>query len=79
MVYEPIKARYRLCVDFTSLNKVLAPTALGAKVSIDDTLEKLKDHKFYASFDYKSAFMQRLVHEDSRYLLTMSCPDGLYE
>ena len=74
MVWEDRKSRHRLCVDYSPLNKIMEDIH-GATFSVHRSIERLNG-KLIATFDYRSAFFQRKVHENTRKLLDFFSKSG---
>lgn len=68
---------YRVCVDFTPLNKVTVPYNYPLQ-NMKDLLSKAVGHDYYAILDLKSGFHQIPLKEAHRYLTAFVCPRGIF-
>lgn len=68
----------RFCVDYRKLNSVTKRDVYPLP-RIDDTLDRLRNAKFFSSLDLKSGYWQIEVDERDREKTAFVTPDGLYE
>lgn len=76
MVWQ--KNKYRMCIDYTKLNKGLVKDASPIP-RIDDLLKNLKGHKFFAALDLSSGYHQIMVKAADRHKTAVITCLGLFE
>lgn len=78
MLMTPKGDSYRLCVDYRELNKVTKRDAFPLP-RIDEILQNVQGHSFFATLDLRSGYHQIRMHPDSVEKTAFSTPLGLYE
>lgn len=68
----------RFCIDYRKLNAVTKRDVYPLP-RIDDTLDRLRDAKFFSCLDLKNGYWQIEVDERDREKTAFVTPDGLYE
>lgn len=68
----------RFCVDYRKLNDITKKDVYPLP-RIDDSLDRLRNAKFFSSIDLKSGYWQIEVDERDREKTAFVTPDGLYE
>jgi hypothetical protein len=68
----------RLCIDYRGLNQVTRKDAYPLPL-VDDTLDELKDAKFYTHLDFASSFWQVRVRDHDIHKTAFQTLDGLME
>ncbi|UYV65881.1 K02A2.6-like [Cordylochernes scorpioides] len=69
---------WRFCVNYRRLNKI-AKKDVYPLPRIDDTLDCLREAKFYSSMELQTGYWQIDVEESDREKTAFITPDGLYE
>lgn len=69
---------WRFCVDYRQLNKFTIKDKYPLP-RIDDTVDNLRNAKFFSKIDLKSGFWHIPIRESDKYLTAFKTHNGLYE
>ena len=67
----------RICLDLTDLNKEIVHPVCNSQ-PIDDVVDKLRDAKYFAVFDISKGFFHVPLDQESKLLMAMQTPFGIY-
>ena len=67
----------RICIDPTDLNKEIVRPVCNSQ-TMDDVIEKLKGAKYFAVFDTSKGFFHVPLDQESKLLMAMLTPFGIY-
>ena len=82
VVYEPWKPegkQYRLVVDYSVVNRLIARVPQNTIPRIPDILDFVARKKWKGELDLKRSYWQFPIHEDTQRLLAISIGDDVYQ
>ena len=77
IIVKKLNGTVRICLDATDLNKEIVRPVCNSQ-TMDDVIEKLKGAKYFVVFDTSKGFFHVPLDQESKMLMTMLTPFGMY-
>ena len=77
--WEPRKGRYRMCIDYRSVNALSIPPLAHPLPNIDEVLNQFSGNSFFHVLDLFQGYHQVALEEESKPLTAFSTRKGLFQ